>query len=502
MALSEIEKLERRYAENPQGLTFAPLAEVHRKNGDTARALELLRPGLALHPDYIPASIVLGRCHLDLGDLPAAEAAFTHVLDLDNENVIALKSLADINERLHHFDRAENWLHQLLALDRSNDEARAQLERITTARTQASEVAARASLSEEPVEIQTEEHAGEAEAPPLSESIEAPEDLEVIEAAIEEPAALSIDEPLPDAPLPDAPLPDAPSPPPPLALEELEFSRIAEDADEPSPVGLEIDDLHRASEPANEPVEPIAGLVGRDVDQADDSEWAVETSEDIVLRSSGGGEFQVPDASQELFASRQMPEPSPFGGESRPIEEARPGPVAEEPPPRFVESSAHAEPAPEAKPEPQPKPEPEIPAPAPVAEAEPEAPPARPRFAAADTNGESVASFLGKLLGARLPGVEPVAAPSAPAPPPAEADTAAAPTRPAADALSLSSVFGEEPATLPPVVPAPGTPAGSVSFDEFYSPSGPATGARNPRGPDNKNDDLDQFHAWLQNLKR
>ena len=36
MALSEIEKLERRYAENPQGLTFAPLAEVHRKNGDVA----------------------------------------------------------------------------------------------------------------------------------------------------------------------------------------------------------------------------------------------------------------------------------------------------------------------------------------------------------------------------------------------------------------------------------------------------------------------------------
>ena len=29
MALSEIEKLERRYAENPQGLTFAPSGQVH-----------------------------------------------------------------------------------------------------------------------------------------------------------------------------------------------------------------------------------------------------------------------------------------------------------------------------------------------------------------------------------------------------------------------------------------------------------------------------------------
>ena len=110
MALSETEKLERRYAENPQGLTFAPLAEVHRKSGDTARALELLRPGLTLHPDYLPASIVLGRCHLDLGELPAAETAFKHVLDLDAENVIALKALADIAERMFRFDDAELML--------------------------------------------------------------------------------------------------------------------------------------------------------------------------------------------------------------------------------------------------------------------------------------------------------------------------------------------------------------------------------------------------------
>ena len=122
MALSEIEKLERRYAENPQGLTFAPLAEVHRKNGEVQRALDLLGPGLSLHPDYIPASIVLGRCHLDLGDLPAAEAAFGHVLSLDGENVIALKALADVAERQHHFDRAEGWLTTLLAVDRSNRE--------------------------------------------------------------------------------------------------------------------------------------------------------------------------------------------------------------------------------------------------------------------------------------------------------------------------------------------------------------------------------------------
>ena len=137
MAISEIEKLERRYAENPQGLTFAPLAEIHRKNGDVAKALELLGPGLALHPDYIPASIVLGRCHLDLGDQHAAETAFTHVLGLDGENVIAIKALADITERSFDWTKSERWLHTLLSIDRSNDEAQDQLERVQASRRQA-----------------------------------------------------------------------------------------------------------------------------------------------------------------------------------------------------------------------------------------------------------------------------------------------------------------------------------------------------------------------------
>ena len=102
-----------------------------------ARALELLGPGLALHPDYIPASIVLGRCHLDLGDQHGAETAFMHVLNLDGENVIAIKALAEITERLLRLDESERWLNTLLSIDRSNDEAREQLERVQASRRQA-----------------------------------------------------------------------------------------------------------------------------------------------------------------------------------------------------------------------------------------------------------------------------------------------------------------------------------------------------------------------------
>jgi hypothetical protein len=63
-------------------------------------------------------------------------------------------------------------------------------------------------------------------------------------------------------------------------------------------------------------------------------------------------------------------------------------------------------------------------------------------------------------------------------------------------------VFGEETSETPPAVPAPTTGAGSVTFDDFFGSPSASPAARTPRAPDPKSDDLDQFHAWLQNLKR
>ncbi|HXE57130.1 MAG TPA: tetratricopeptide repeat protein, partial [Gemmatimonadales bacterium] len=133
---SEIEKLERRCKENPQGTFFAPLAEAYRKDRQVERALEVLRTGLERHPNHIPGNIVLGRCHLDLGEDEAAETAFRRVLELDRENVIALKALADITERRMRYDEAEQWVRSLLEVDRTNEEARVQLSRLELMRAQ------------------------------------------------------------------------------------------------------------------------------------------------------------------------------------------------------------------------------------------------------------------------------------------------------------------------------------------------------------------------------
>jgi hypothetical protein len=130
--------------------------------------------------------------------------------------------------------------------------------------------------------------------------------------------------------------------------------------------------------------------------------------------------------------------------------------------------------------------------------------PPRRSYSVQETQGQSVRAFLRGVLAGPLPPAPSSRAPAAAAPREAQAGPEGAPTRPAHDSLSLSSVFGEDATPTPPAVsPAvPAAPAGGVSYDEFYGAAGASAPARTTRGPDPKSDDLDQFHAWLQNLKR
>ena len=122
-------------------------------------------------------------------------------------------------------------------------------------------------------------------------------------------------------------------------------------------------------------------------------------------------------------------------------------------------------------------------------------------YAARVSGGTSVRDVKRPILAAR-PG-ERAATPPAPA-----QDTTARPaepTRPAQDSISLSDVFGEEGGASPPAYRAPRAPSADkgVSFDEFFgAPADPHVSSVRPRGPRPAADDLDQFHSWLQNLKR
>jgi tetratricopeptide (TPR) repeat protein len=120
---SEIEKLEKRWAENPKGRNFAPLADAYRKAGELDRALELCKAGLDLHPDYVSAHIVYARCLIEQKNDPGASEVFQKVLTLDPENVLALKMLAEIADRGGRFSEVVEWLGRLLNADPMNGDA-------------------------------------------------------------------------------------------------------------------------------------------------------------------------------------------------------------------------------------------------------------------------------------------------------------------------------------------------------------------------------------------
>jgi tetratricopeptide (TPR) repeat protein len=189
---SEIEKLEKRWAENPKGRNFAPLADAYRKAGELDRALELCKSGLDLHPDYVSAHIVYARCLIDQKNDAGASDVFRKVLSLDPENVLALKILADIAERGGRYDEAVEWLSRLLNADPMNGDAAEALGRAKGRAAQAAgpEPVVRLvpSPPRPPPPPQPDfvvEHVSEAPAPPVLEPSAAPSDIETFDGTLD-----------------------------------------------------------------------------------------------------------------------------------------------------------------------------------------------------------------------------------------------------------------------------------------------------------------------------
>jgi tetratricopeptide (TPR) repeat protein len=99
------------------------LADAYRKAGLIDNAIDLCQNGLKLHPDYVSAYIVYARCLVDKKDDASALGVFTKVLQLDGENIIALRALAELAERNSRYDEAVEWLGRLLNADPMNGDA-------------------------------------------------------------------------------------------------------------------------------------------------------------------------------------------------------------------------------------------------------------------------------------------------------------------------------------------------------------------------------------------
>ena len=121
-----IDDLERQFAENPRRV-FARLANEYRKSGDFQRAIEICQVHVPQQPGYISGYIVMGQALFESGRLDEARATFQTALDLDPENLIALRHLGDIARETGELDGARIWYQRLLEIDPQNEEIAAQL---------------------------------------------------------------------------------------------------------------------------------------------------------------------------------------------------------------------------------------------------------------------------------------------------------------------------------------------------------------------------------------
>lgn len=113
----ELARLTERYEEQPAGRVFAPLADCHRKLGQLDSALQICLTGLARHPEYSSAQLILGKIFLDRGEDDRARESLERVLELDPQNLLAMRLLAELAERLGELHEAQVRWRQLDALD-------------------------------------------------------------------------------------------------------------------------------------------------------------------------------------------------------------------------------------------------------------------------------------------------------------------------------------------------------------------------------------------------
>ncbi len=538
---SEIEKLERRWAENPKGRNFAPLADAYRKAGELDRAIELCRAGLQLHPDYVSAHIVYGRCLADQKDDAGATEVFRKVLALDPENVLALKVLAELAERGGRFEEAVEWLAKLLAVDPMNGDA--------------AEALAKAKAKVAPTAKPTEPMLPAAAPPTPPPSPSAPEAMPVTEATTVQ-----------------------------MGRPEFVVERTSAE-----PVAPEFEPARPAGE-----IQTYNGILDfESVAPSSTMGEGVELQEEVELEPQ---ELVVEGLARTQYESGMFAAPAPPEATPRPEEEL---PHVDLPlimPEDLSPLEAAATPAQRVSAPVSPPPPPPTPAAvvlsdddgaadtAALSRAEPvltetmaelylrqghredalrvyqallEQRPDDARLQArvealsyrkseGGMMGESVQAFLKRVLAGR-PGLtgQPAVAPASPldsafavAPPEPEVSLPGSATRPAEDSISLDQVFDDEAArgSLPGIdFPAPEPAAtaepaaaeeaesGGFSFDQFFSPPAPPTSPASggapagagsaaaksptrPSGPKGRTllkdeDDLDQFQAWLKGLK-
>jgi tetratricopeptide (TPR) repeat protein len=94
-----LDELRRRVEKDPASIAFAAFAEELRRTGDHDEAIRVCRAGLEYHPAYLSARVTLGRALIELQQYPEARTELEYVLHAAPDNLLALKSMTELEGR-------------------------------------------------------------------------------------------------------------------------------------------------------------------------------------------------------------------------------------------------------------------------------------------------------------------------------------------------------------------------------------------------------------------
>ncbi len=161
---SRLQELTAKYMQNPRRY-FVPLANEYRKSNDLDRAIALCREHLPSQPGHMSGHIVLGRAYFEKGDVDAAREVFLTSVELDDENLIALRHLGDIAKAHHQLNEARQWYARVLDADPQNEEIERLLQSLGTSDEQAAAGEAQVVVPVEPATLESGADVGEVRGP-------------------------------------------------------------------------------------------------------------------------------------------------------------------------------------------------------------------------------------------------------------------------------------------------------------------------------------------------
>ncbi len=115
--IAEIQRLEKKLEKDPTSRIFVQLASKYLEINYLEEAIGVLSTGIAFHPTYVAARMMLGKVFLQARRIKDAKTEFEEVVRIHPENILAYKKLAFIFRELNKLGEVVRISNLILKID-------------------------------------------------------------------------------------------------------------------------------------------------------------------------------------------------------------------------------------------------------------------------------------------------------------------------------------------------------------------------------------------------